>query len=80
MASLAKVDKLTREWIRNASDERAALRGYRFDGERASETVDWIQRYCYLYEGDRAGERMILGDWQLDATMRLFGGVKYSEE
>lgn len=80
MASLAKVDKLTREWIRNASDERAALRGYRFDGERASETVDWIQRYCYLYEGDRAGERMILGDWQLDATMRLFGWVKYSEE
>ena len=79
-AKLQSVDAVTRQWIRNASDEIAALAGYRMDEERGRYVVEWIQDYCYLYEGDMAGQKMMLADWQLDATMRLFGWVHYSEE
>jgi phage terminase large subunit-like protein len=74
------IDKLTREWIRNAADERAAKDGCRFDAERARWAVDWIQKFCYLYEGEFAGQKMVLRDWQLEAVMRIFGWVKRSEE
>src|SRR5690349_10211152 len=73
------IDKLTREWIRSAADERAAKNGCRFDPERAGFTVEWIQRYCRLYEGEGAGQVLKLVDWQLEATMRLFGWVRWSE-
>jgi len=74
------IDKETKAWIRNASDERAAKNGCRFDPERAAWAVDWIQRYCCLYEGEFAGQPLILRDWQLDAVQRIFGWVKHSEE
>ena len=35
-------DDITKRWIRNESDERAAFAGYRFDLERACWTVWWI--------------------------------------
>src|SRR5690242_9506355 len=80
MAKRKGVDKATKDWIRNASDDLAVKNGCRFDEERAQWTVDWIQKYCYLYEGDHADELMVLHDWQLEAVMRIFGWVKYSEE
>lgn len=66
--------------IRNASDELAVSRGYWFDEERADHVVEWIEDYCRLYEGDHAGERLVLSDWQLDATRRLFGWVHHSRD
>lgn len=74
------IDSLTKDWIRNRSDERAALNGYRFDGERGQFVVDWIERYCKLYEGEFAGQNLILMPWQHDIIMRLFGWVRYSEK
>lgn len=74
------MDTDTKDWIRNASDELAARAGCRFDGERARFVVDWIQDYCCLYEGDCAGQPLVLSDWQLECTMRLFGWVKWSEK
>jgi phage terminase large subunit-like protein len=71
-------DTVTKRWIRNASDERAAAEGCTFDEERGQFVVDWIERYCRLYEGEFAGQSMTLGDWQLEATMRLFGWVRDS--
>jgi len=60
-------DDITTSWIRNESDERAARAGYRFDVERAAYTAWWIERYCRLYEGDWAGEPLILrGAWDFD--------------
>ena len=73
------VDKLTREWVRGPADQAAAAAGCRLDLERGQFVVDWIQKYCRLYEGERAGEPMILHDWQLDCTLRLFGWVTWSE-
>ncbi len=74
------IDAVTKRWIRNASDERAAADGCRFDEARGQFVVDWIHNYCKLYEGEYAGQRMELRDWQLECTMRLFGWTRYSEQ
>lgn len=73
----ATVDK---RWVLNRSDELAVENGCRFDEERARWAVQWIESYCCLYEGEWAGQSMRLTDWQLDATMRMFGWVRWSEK
>lgn len=66
------VDPTTKRWIRNASDELAAEAGYRFDVERGAWTVWWIERYCRLYEGDWAGEPLVLrGAASVDAHIPI---------
>lgn len=74
-----KVDRTTRQWIRNASDELAAQNGCRFDEERGRFVVDWLETYLRLYEGEWADEPFTCHDWQLEATMRMFGWVRNSE-
>lgn len=74
------MDALTRSWLRGPADEKAVARGCRFDEERAKFAVDWIERYCVLYEGDAAGQPLKLRDWQLEFVMRLFGWVRHSAE
>lgn len=74
------IDSVTKRWMRDASDELAVKNGCRFDEERGLFVVDWIETYCKLYEGDWAGQPMKLLDWARDATMRLFGWVRHSEQ
>ncbi len=74
-----KIDAATKRWMRNRSDELAVDNGCRFDEERGRYVVDWIQDYCKLYEGEWAGEPLMLVDWQLEFVMRLFGWVKWSD-
>lgn len=73
------IDRDTQNWIRDASDEKAALNGCRFDGERGEFVCDWIETYCVLYEGDFAGDPLRLMPWQRDLLMRLFSWVKWSD-
>jgi hypothetical protein len=73
-------DRITKRWLRNASDELAVKAGCRFDEERARHAVDWIEGYCHLYEGDWRAADDQAGGLALDATMRLFGWVRYSED
>jgi hypothetical protein len=55
------IDKVSRAWTRNASDERAAANGCRFDVLRGAWTVWWIERFCRLYEGEGyAGTPVVL--------------------
>lgn len=55
------IDPITVAWCRNASDEKAAANGCRFDVERAAYAVWWQERYCRLYEGEGyAGQPLIL--------------------
>lgn len=54
------IDQVTRLWMRNRSDELAVSNGCWFDVERAAWTVWWIERYCRLYEGEWAGENMLI--------------------
>lgn len=65
------IDRVTRQWIRDASDDRAAHEGYRFDVERGAYSVFWIERYCRLYEGDQAGEPMLLHGCKSCGTYKL---------
>ena len=67
----------TRAWIRNASDEKAAANGCVFDLKRGEQVCNWIEQFLWLYEGTR--QRMVLGDWQREATMRMFGWVRKSD-
>lgn len=80
-----KVDAATKRWIRNASDERAASRGYRFDESRGTNAdgtgiIDFIQSHLRLYEGDKAGQLVELMPWQIDVLMRIFCWVRLDDE
>lgn len=79
MAIVTKIDATTKRWIRNASDEAAAANGCRFDEERGQFVIDFAAKYLRLYEGDCAGEPLIAHDWQIEATMRLFSWIRWSE-
>jgi phage terminase large subunit-like protein len=70
------VDAITQAWIRNASDVKAAEAGCIFDLERAESVCDWIEAHCNLYEG--TNQPMVLADWQREATLRMFGWVRWS--
>lgn len=76
---MATVDAVTQSWIRNRSDELAVEAGCVFDEDRGREVCDWIESNLNLYEGELAGQPMTVAGWHREATMRLFGWVKYSE-
>jgi phage terminase large subunit-like protein len=74
------IDHETRQWIRNAADEHAALAGMRFDPERAVFACDWIESHCCLYEGELAGQSITLYPAQREFISRLYGWVRWSDE
>jgi len=53
-------DRITKLWVRNRSDEIAVSNGCWFDVARGAWAVWWIEQYCRLYEGEWAGEHMLL--------------------
>lgn len=73
-----KIDKVTKRWIRNEADERAAAAGCRMDEARGQFVIDWARDNLVLWEGDCAGLPLVASDWQADCAMRLFGWVKMS--
>lgn len=83
------IDPTTRKWIRNNADYRAALDaslsdgttpGARFSVKAGQRVVDWIQKYCKLYEGAKAGEFIQLDDWQYEFIMQMYGWQVYDSE
>jgi phage terminase large subunit-like protein len=54
------MDATTKAWIRNESDRLAVANGCWFDPARAANAVWWIERYCRLYEGEWAGQNVLL--------------------
>lgn len=53
-------DAITMSWVRNAADQRATGRGMKLSVNRGSHAIWWIEHICRLYEGEHAGERLIL--------------------
>lgn len=74
-----KIDKITRRWIRNEADEKAAFNGCRMNEARGQFVVDWGANNLVLWEGEAAGQPFIATDWQYDCAMRLFGWVRQSQ-
>jgi phage terminase large subunit-like protein len=72
-------EAMTRQWSRNIGDERAAANGCRFNVKRGARTVFWIEHHCRLYEGEQAGQPLILhgchqcGTYGLPAAAELDG-------
>jgi phage terminase large subunit-like protein len=54
------MDDTTKQWIRNESDRLAVANGCWFDASRGAYTVWWIEKYCRLYEGEWAGQNVLL--------------------
>jgi phage terminase large subunit-like protein len=50
----------TANWTRNESDRLASQNGCFFSVEQGAYVVWWIERYCKLYEGEWAGQSMVL--------------------
>jgi phage terminase large subunit-like protein len=73
------MDQTTKDWIRNAADERATQRGCWFDEARGNRVVAFFERFLRLYEGDFAGQAFVPQDWQADLLMRAFGWVRPSD-
>lgn len=71
---------VTHLWIRNVADERAAAAGMRFDVLQGGYVVWWIERYCKLYEGDHAGEPMVLRGLHSDPLDRWPIAYEWDEE
>ena len=54
------MDEITSRWVRNESDRLAFANGCWFDVSRGANAVWWIERYCRLYEGEWAGQNVLL--------------------
>lgn len=74
------IDRLTKSWIRNASDERAVANGCRFDQSRAEHVCGFFENELRLYEGECAGQPFRLMGWQVELLSRAFGWVRFSDE
>lgn len=71
----------TKRWIRDATDERAAIEyGCRFVESRGQYTVRWIESNCILYEGHNAGDFLTVDDWQYEFFMQVFGWLWFSKD
>lgn len=79
----ADADRLRAEglrWVRCRADELAIEAGMGFSVARAEYTCTWIEENCCLYEGEHAGEPIVLYPAQREYFMRLYGWVRWSEE
>lgn len=79
-ALVLRVDRDTKDWILDASDERAAASGCIMDLEAAQNHINWIEENCCLYEGEGAGDPIQLMDWQVAFLTRLHGWRMWSPE
>jgi phage terminase large subunit-like protein len=70
---MTKTDPTTQLWMRNRSDDLAVENGCWFDVEVGAYVVWWIERYCKLYEGEWAGEPVLLrsGNPEVDQRIEL---------
>lgn len=65
--SVKRIDKVTKAWIRNRSDELAVAEGCWFNPAAGGYAVWWIEKYCMLYEGEYAGQPLRLRGCHDDA-------------
>ena len=50
--------------VKQVALQRKMLKKYDFIEEKGKKCVDWIEKYCYLTEGEKAGSRVKLMLWQ----------------
>ncbi|MDB6035810.1 MAG: Terminase [Verrucomicrobiales bacterium] len=70
---MPKPDAITREWMRDKSDDLAVAEGCYFDPNAGQRACDFIEQFCCQSKGKWAGKTIVLIPWQRDFLMRLFG-------
>ena len=50
--------------VKQVALQKKMLKKYDFIEEKGKKCVDWIEKYCYLTEGEKAGSRVKLMLWQ----------------
>jgi len=68
-----RIDRVTRRWMLDASDDLAASVGCRFNPAAGERVCHFIEQFCRLSKGRWAGKPLELLDWQRSFLMRLFG-------
>lgn len=76
MSSMNSLPDVPADLILTEADRRAIEEGCWFDDEAASHAVDFIECFCTLTKGGRAGSKILLIDWQRDIVRRLFGWMR----
>lgn len=62
------------EYVRTENDERALLEGYYLDLGAGRKVVEFIETFCFCFEGKFAGKPFLLMDWQKEElVIPLFG-------
>lgn len=65
---IENVEKRPQEYsdkiVKQVALQRKMLKKYDFIEEKGKKCVDWIEKYCYLTEGEKAGSRVKLMLWQ----------------
>jgi phage terminase large subunit-like protein len=70
------VDKTTKRFIRNETDEKAARAGFKMDLKRAGHVVSFFSKYLRHTMGQWAGQPIELMKWQKEELLKpLFGWV-----
>ena len=57
-------DEYSDKIVKQVALQRKMLKKYDFIEEKGKKCVDWIEKYCYLTEGEKAGSRVKLMLWQ----------------
>lgn len=51
-------------------------KGFYFDEQAGNRAVEFIERYCRHYEGELAGQLIVLEEWQRDIYRQVFGWMR----
>ena len=57
-------DEYSDKIVKQVALQKKMLKKYDFIEEKGKKCVDWIEKYCYLTEGEKAGSRVKLMLWQ----------------
>lgn len=57
-------DEYSDKIVKQVALQRKMLKKYDFIEEKGKKCVDWIEKYCYLTEGEKTGSRVKLMLWQ----------------
>jgi phage terminase large subunit-like protein len=67
------VDKITKAWVKNRSDELSVEAGCWFSVAHGDKPCTFAEKFCHNSKGRWAGQKIVLMNWERDFFSRLFG-------
>lgn len=72
----------SKEIVAQCEMQREMLKKFDFIEEKGKHCVDWIEKYCYLVEGEKSGKRVKLMLWQkwiIYSILCFYGNIETEE-